>query len=255
MLALLLAGCGSGESRSAATRSATSSATASTSTSRSLRSHPGGEALPTKAQALSYIRAVNLRLSDLPAGYEVEPRKEEHEGPAEKALSHQFLRCLVGGAGQGVGGAHSKENIAKGDANYQRKGRSLAAMHVGSSVSVVPSAAVAVQEMQLLNRGQASACFGEFMRRVFGRAAPKLHIGKVTASTVAPSGKGSFGLKLVAQIHYNGVKIPFYFGMYGFASGRAEVMLTIFSMFAPMPAEAVHRLYALLQQRAAANSL
>lgn len=160
----------------------------------------------------------------------------------------QLARC--------VGGGHAQRAIASSGAKFQHKVRNVAAVQIESSVSVTPSAAIARKEARLFGSGRTSACFAEFVRHEFGLAASGgAQVGKVRSASVTPSGKGSFGWKVVAPVHFKGVSVSLYVGIYGFVEGRAQVMLSTFSMFTPIPADAVRHLYALLQQRAKTHSL
>jgi hypothetical protein len=246
-----LAGCGKGGLITVTTpaHSATTASAPAT--------HPGGApAAPqtggtlTKAQAQAFVRAVNLKDTDVP-GFRVSgEHKHEPETSAEKRLKPELRHCF--------GSAGETKALAESSSGKFERSAGLASQSASSEVTV-GSSALTAKELGAIRGGHLPACLSHYFELLL--ESQDLHgasVGPVSSkegSPPAPGMTGSFGLRFTATITLRGVRVPFYVDILGFADGPAEVTLSTFGLPQPFPATLEDQLFSLLVERARAQKL
>jgi hypothetical protein len=235
----LLAACGS-----TSRQPVTSSAKVASSATGPARTQP--PLAPTRATA--YAHALNLTAADVP-GFALAARHGEHESPAERHLEHETARC-TGGAGfnHGLAEASSEE--------FERKGRT-GAQSVSSSVTVLPTSAVAVKELMALRSGHVRSCVAHYLGLLFrGQRYEGATIGPISIESGTPPAfgtAGGFAWRVHTTIVGHGIATPYYMDTLGFVNGPAVVALLTYGFPRPFPARIEQGLFSLLAQRAKAR--
>lgn len=210
----------------------------------------GGKSSEAKTKALAFIRAVNLRASDVP-GFSSKAREKERSTPAEKRAGHELQRCL--------GRAPEAGPLAeRSSPSFQRGGTSIAQQSVSSSVTIARSSAVAAKEVSEVSSAHARSCFTHYLEQLFsGLEAGGAKVGLISiahGTPPAPPGGASFGLRATASLIVRSVHIPFYLDILGFVQGAREVILQTWGIPAPFPSASEQQLYTLLLERAKAHA-
>jgi hypothetical protein len=204
----------------------------------------------TKAQAIAFARAVNLRQSDLP-GFNGSSGRHEQETPKENRLQAQLARC--------AGTVSAKYQVAEASSKEFEREENVASLKVQSGVTVMQSPALAARELAAVHSKRGRECLSTYVTALF-----KTHkydgasVGPVSVSSgspPAPGVTGSFGLRVTTTIVLHNVSIPFYMDSLGFVDGPAEVSLNTFGLPTPFPAATEERLYQLLLSRSKAHGL
>ena len=222
--------------------------TASTSTA------PGGAAGTTsKAQALAFARAVNLRAADVPGFKASAKTPAEHESAAEKRLEEKLRGCL------GVSGTKGVAEVAEAGSPEFKRALGPFSQTVSSSVSVATSAAGAARELKAMRAPGVPTCVAHYFELIL----KSKKLGHVTVAPVsvaagsppAPGTSGSFGWRFRSGLGIRGIEIPFTLDILGFIDGPAEVTFESFDLPRPLPASTEERLFTLLVQRARSHPL
>lgn len=220
-----------------------------------------GEAPITKAEAIAYARMVNLRPGDL-VGTTVS--KAEHEG---KPPSEREAHCM-----RGVGAMPYRRIINRSSAVL---GRSVPGEfdRVSSAVEVLPNAALMVRHNAANRSPRALTCASRlFTSDLSNQSTGQFEYGPVTVSRLPdplPGISGAFEYRIATTIIAGGAapvepadyaprqvkRIPFYFDIFGFISGPAEINLTAIGAPQPVPEKIEQHLLALLYSRAGEHSL
>ena len=244
--AILVAACGK-SSHFSTSRSAHADAT-----TKSKSATKGAETPATKAEAEAFASAVNLSASDLP-GFKAEAH--EHESAKQKAEERELLRCM---AGTGAAQAGTGENLAEADSHEYSREAGPFRVSVSSGVTVVDSAAAAVKELTAIRSEKARGCLKQYLEKLLeGRKfeGSKASLASIKQGTpAAPGTSGSYGWRITANFVTHGVKVPLYMDFLGFVYDRAEVSLFTSGLSAPFPSGAERYLFALLVERAKAQS-
>ncbi len=204
----------------------------------------GGPRLSTKAQALAYARAVNLRAADVP-GFHGSSRSHEHETAAQAQAEHALNRCLGG-----RGGAAALAELSSKDFEAQA---GILSASVSSQVSVARTAALAASELAEFRSPRARGCLMRYLDLLFkgGQYHGAFRVVSIVAGTPpAPGASGSFGWRISSALALRGISVPFYVDVLGFVDGPAEVSLTSSGLPQPFPAAIEQRLFLLLLKRA-----
>ncbi len=213
-----------------------------------------GAARPlTKAQAIAFARAVNLRATDLP-GFRVAPPEHEHETPAEKRLEGEMLRC----AGAPSAKAEHAKELAEVKSPELKIEHDGIADSVSSSVGVARTAATTAKELAAIHSAHARVCVSHYLDQLFkGKAYQGAHFSPFSIASgtpPAPGTTGSFGWRISATIsttvNTHRIAISFYFDILGFVYGQARVSLFSTGVVEPFPAAIQQRLFSLLLGRA-----
>lgn len=217
-----------------------------------------GGPMPSRAQALAFAHAVNLRAGDLP-GFKESPAKREGESASDKQFDRQMRRC-VGAAVTGVlEGAEKGKALADVKSDSFKREAPMLLEEAQSSVEVMRTGGVPRRALALIRSNRVRTCLatalGGMLRHMAGS---KMHgatarlVSVTTTAPPAPGADGSFGWRVAATIATHGVTVPVYFDILAFISGRAAVMLMTSSLPAPFPAATENHLFALLVERAQA---
>jgi hypothetical protein len=205
----------------------------------------------TKAQAVAYARAINLRLGDVRGMTITGPA--EREGSRGQHSSGELERC-VGSASPG------QQLIDIGSPTFGRGG-ALEQSQVSSGVTVLSSAAVAAREFAAIRSARGRACIARFARREFSHeSSGLLHYRAIArAKLTAPvAGIGeSFGLRFTVTFlaTRTGHRFHLYLDFLGFLEGPAEISLNTSGFTRPVSAATERRLFSTLYRRAQAHKL
>ncbi len=254
----LLAACGS-SSHPAPTAARQTASTSSPHKPPVSNAHTGAVEPLTKANAIAFAHAVNLKPTDVPGFLATSRHEHEHETPAEKRLQRELMRC-TSGALEAHGG------LAKASSKNFKLERGILRFSVNSEVSVTRTSAIAAKELMAIRSSHVRACLshylklllqnqfrgGEKSRAILNPNSISLSIAHGTPP--APGATGSFGWRITATITVHNVKLRFYIDILGFVNGRAEVSLFSSGVLRPFPAAIQEHLYWLLLKRAEAHS-
>jgi hypothetical protein len=244
---LLLTACGASTSASdvgAARATAATSPGAASPVSSSRKA--GAESRPTRSQALSFARAVNLIAADIP---EAKPSRQKKRRP--DPVEHP--RC-EGSVGRGP-------KVAEVESLRLIRGSELETEEITSSVTVRPDAAAAAKDLLWLQSRGARECIAHVLSRRFGgKTIKEAHWGRFTVSSLparAPGATGTVGFRIATTLSFpvSEVSVPLYVDVLGFIIGPAEVSLSALSATQPVPPETEQRLLTLLLTRAQAHPL
>ncbi len=255
----LLAACGS-SSHPAPTAAAQSTSTSSPHKPPVSNAHTGTVKPLTKASAIAFAHAVNLKPSDVPGLVATSRHEHEHETPEKKRLEREVTRCTGGALG-----AH--DGLAEASSKDFKLERNILRFSVSSEVSVTRTPAIAAKELAAIRSSHVRACLSHYLklllqnqfleeeksRAIFNPNSISLSIAHGTPP--APGATGSFGWRITATIAVRNVKLRFYLDILGFVNGRAEVSLFSSGVLRPFPAAIQEHLYWLLLKRAEAHSV
>jgi hypothetical protein len=205
----------------------------------------------TKAQAVAYAHAVNLRAGDVPGMARTAPGKSE--GARERSSSRSLARC-AGVMSQG------QQLVDISSPSFTRNG-ALEQEQVSSGVSVLSSAADAAREFAAISSARGRACIARFAEHELSRESSGLlhYRGIVVTRLSAPlSGIGaSFGLRLTATLSSPRTTHRFYLYLdfLGFRDGPAEVSLNVSGFSRPVSMTTERRLLSTLNARARSHTL
>jgi hypothetical protein len=250
----LLTACGSSHH---ATTTAARGASTGAHPARAKEAPTSTEKLRTKAQAIAFARAVNLRATDV-RGFKVSSEHEnEHETAAEKRLEREMLRC-VGAPSPKDEHAEELAEVKSPDLKLEHDGL---AVSVRSSISVARTSAAVARELATIRSAHARTCVSHYLDLLFkGKALHGAHIGAFSIASgipPAPGTTGGFGWRISATfsatVNTHRIAIPIYLDILGFVYRQAQVSLMSTSVVEPFPAAIEQRLYSLLLERAKAH--
>jgi hypothetical protein len=208
---------------------------------------------PTRAEALAFAHAVNLRVSDIPEATTI-PRhgkssgQEKHEETACERLSphgHLF--------------PHS--HIAEVISPWLQRGHELEVEQISSAVTVVSDERLIPSELAALQAPAVRACLARVLTRNFSvKRVRDAHWGRFTISRLpvsAPGTTATLGLRIAGTLNfaYSEVTLPVYVDALGFATGHAVVTVIAASVTQPVPTSTERELVALLLARATAHTI
>jgi hypothetical protein len=199
----------------------------------------------TKAQAVAYARAVNLRASDMPGMTQTAP-----EGPSNESRSSEELRRCAGlGPEHGIVDIHSATFQGPESVGYEK---------VRSGVTVQPTPALASEGIAAAASPRGRACIAHFAQSQYsGKEANGVRLGQVGVTSLpVSSGHGFKTVGVQVTIHTTvtrgsgSVPVIFYLDLLGFALGPAEVDLLAQGAPEPFPRATEERLMSTLMGRA-----
>jgi hypothetical protein len=207
----------------------------------------------TKAQALTFARAVNLTAADAP-GFIATP-KQHSTSASERRLEQELRRCT---------GAHepkllgSRNGVLEASSPDFELEHGILDLSVSSEVSVAQSAAQAAGALPAIHSMSVRACVSRYLTQLL----KSQHTGGATVTGVsiasgtppAPGTSGGFGWRITAKLAYRGIRLNFYLDILGFIDGPAQVTLTSSGALQPFPARVEEELFSLLLARAKAHS-
>lgn len=210
----------------------------------------GASAPITRAQAIAYAHAVNLRAADIP-----EMSTSSPEGVAPTPRHPTFARCY--------GGVSPARRVLKIHSPEFAAGRGAQSQTEASEVEVWPTPSLAARNIAANHTSRYRACFLRFQEGANknlnkGRAGQLLY-GPLTVSSLPdllPGVDGSYGLRITQSLLRGGqVHLHIYHDVFGFLSGPAEIELTATGLSKPVPLATEKRLLSLLYSRAQAHAL
>jgi hypothetical protein len=245
----LLSGCGGGQTASASGGGgATQAVSAATRRADSSKSSTAPRR-PSRAQALAFVRAVNLSVGDLPEA-SVEAKRSPRDDAAERL---EERRCEKG--------LHQGGKLVEGSSPRLKRGKELEVERISSTVEVMRSERTIASEFSAVASPALRKCLARVLtRNLQDKPVREARWGRVTVSKLpvrAPGASDTAGLRItvVLNIPFNEVSVPMYFDVMGFAVGPAEVTLSAFSVTQPVPATTEQELLTLLLARAKAQPL
>jgi hypothetical protein len=233
-----LAGCGSGDTAAVLAPSA------------------AGGAI-TKAQAVVYARAVNLRATDLPRMNASSP---EHEGKAPTRLELALAHCdgeqnPTHRVLNRVSPTFTSPTEDEGESEHEE---------IHSSVEVLPTPAIAARHNEAQISPHGLECIRHFIPAAFAKSdTRRLRYGPVTLQHLPnplPDVPGSFAVRIATSV----LGIPsqiaatpphVYIDILGFLAGASEINLTATGFPEPVAEEAEQHLITTLYNRAQTNKL
>jgi hypothetical protein len=240
----ILGGCGGHGSTPTGTTGSTSST--GTEAPDAHPKHAGSGTSRTKAQALAFAHAVNLRAADVPGFASSHQPAHHRESSAEKRLSRELRKC-VGSPGE----ATALVEASSGE--FERKG-GLLSQSVSSQVTVDQSAALAKAELARFASPRLRSCLSRYFAELLtGLTIHGTRVSGVSTrygSPPAPGTSGSFGLRVTGKLDFHSVQIPFYLDYLGFVHDSAAVSLRSIGTPVPFPAREEEQLFSLLVERA-----
>lgn len=201
------------------------------------------DAAPTKAQATAYARAVNLQPADLPGtSIVVDP---EVEAPAETQVEREERRCagVKARPGAAVANIYSAK-VASGGTQF------------ASAVEVLRSPIVATHNVAAERSQRGRACFQHFFPLALAANGPRVGTAKLNPLPFPLPRVRGYGQEVV--VIEQGVPTSvghLHLDSFGFASGPAEVNLTVTFLHQPPSKATETQLLSLLYGRAKAHKL
>lgn len=203
---------------------------------------------PTKAQALAYGAVVNLRPADLP-GFKSSPN--EATTSPERRVDAEVASCAGG-----VPPGHAVAEV--GSPQFEHEAN-LAHQLVSSEVTVMPTAALAMQNLNAIKSAKGQECIKHYLNVLLTdrvKTAVTIEGGSVSAlPTQAPGTDGAFGMQMSMTVTGGGAQFPLYLDVMGFVSSSAEVTLMAGGLPQPFPQASEKQLFSLLVSRASAHSI
>jgi hypothetical protein len=233
-----LAGCGSGDTAAVLAPSA---------------AH--GTGAVTKAQAVAYAQAVNLRAADLPRMNTSSP---EHEGKAPTRLELALARC--DGEQDPLQRVLNRvsptfTSPTEGEGEHEE---------IHSSVEVLPTATIAAKHNAAQISPRGLGCIRRFFPAAFAKSdTRRLRYGPVTLHHLPdplPGTPGSFAVRITTSVLGVPSQIAatpphVYIDILGFLAGASEINLTATGFPEPVAEEAEQHLLTTLYNRAHASRL
>lgn len=199
----------------------------------------------TPSQATTLANQINLTSADVP-GYSSSPNAES---AADKQSGAQLAAC--------AGGVPPSKNIADVNSPNFSAGSGLTQMQTSSNVVVLPSSALVQQNLKALTSAKGHACLNTFVSNELSKstsAGVTFNSGTITSLPTSTAGTdGGFGIRFIISAAAQGVHIPFYLDVLGFAKNSTEVELEALGISKPFPAAEESHLYSLLVSRADAH--
>jgi len=205
----------------------------------------------TKARAVAFARAVNLRAADLPRfrnlGLAPEPQ------PRTNTSDPEFARCV---------GVKPNRYVASVQSPGFIHGRfRTQAELVTSKVIVLPTVSLAARELTILNSARGRSCFARLLIRPESTSATEAHLSvdRVSwSSPTLPPPAHDFEVRvsgILTRIHTRIRPIHLYIDMLGFINGPAQIYLVDTAWESPARSSTERRLLSLLYTRAEAHKL
>lgn len=241
-----LGGCGKG-----GTPPPTTASVGANATRRATAPGAPARAAATRARAVAFAHAVNIQAADVP-GFTVSTEHGRKQETATEQRSKRELHRCTGSTGQASA-------LAEASSSELERKAGLASQTVSSSVAVERTPAAAAEVLATFRSGRLRACLSRYFDVILaGSNLHGAHISPVAVrhgSPPAPGMTGSFGLRFTATITVQRVRIPFYVDVLGFVDGPAEVSLLTSGIPEAFPARLEEQLFALLVERAKAQTL
>ncbi len=242
----LLVGCGSGNAAPGKPAPAKSAAPASSSTK------PVGSPKITRARALVFARAVNLRAADIP-GASISRKKEVQRKPTDPGERRELAHC--------ESAVRRVHRLIEAQSPQFTRGEELEKEEIRSYVTVRIDGRQAAPELSPLKSRGVRECVARVLTRRFAdRSIREAKWGRFTVAELpvqAPGTDGTIGIRVATTLtlSFSEVSVPIYFDVLGFASGPVGIALSAVSVTQPVPAATEQRLLSLLLARAKTQPL
>jgi hypothetical protein len=209
--------------------------------------------LVTKAQAVMYAHAVNLRASDLP-GFTSSGSETEAPNPGHLALEE--IRCS--------GGVSHPRRIARIESTEFLAGLGFNGKIMKSAVEVWPTPALVALNNSPSHKSRARACFVRFLialhRRINQERKGRMQIGPFTITTAPhplPGVSHSFRTTVneTRLLRTGAIRAHIYRDIFGFTTGPAEIELEAIGFGHPIPYSTEAQALQLLLHRATAHTI
>jgi hypothetical protein len=201
----------------------------------------------TKAEALAYARAVNLRSSDLP-GLTVKSGEGEHEEDGSAPAERAFASCS--------GGVRPRLRVIERASPTFSGAAPAESEQLGSVVEVMPTRALMERHNAAVHSPRGLACLKHLIPAAMALAnTGRVRFGPV-AITQLPNTlatPGSFATEFTLPIR--GSSADLYVDALGFTAGASEVTVSAIGYPQAVPEEVEQRLLSLLYGRARAHQL
>jgi hypothetical protein len=207
----------------------------------------------TKAQAVAYAHAVNLRAGDLP-GFTID--ESEMEAPKSGRYDLEDIRCR--------GGVNPARRIAKIDSTELSAGRALYGKVMRSIVEVWPTPVLVVSNHTTSHSPRGRACLVREIetvnKQIDRERKGRMQIGPFTITTVPnplPGVSHSFltTINETRLLRTGAIRAHVYRDIFGFVTGPAEVELEAIGYGHPVPTATEARALQLLVDRATAHAV
>jgi hypothetical protein len=209
----------------------------------------------SKARAVTYAHAINLRPTDLPEMTSSSSERELSATPGDRRSSAEFIHCY--------GGVSPALRVAKIQSPEFSLGAGAQAQDIESRVEVWPTSQLAARNNATYNTPRARACFARSLealhRRLNEEGAGLLKFGRFKTATVPIhlAGVSRSFLHTIAETRVrNGqVRLRIYHDTFTFLVGAVEVELVATGFSHPVPTPTEERLLASLVKRATTTQL
>ncbi len=218
---------------------------------------------PTRAQAAAIGQAVNLRSGDLP-GFRASPHRETARDRRDSA---RLAAC--------AGAVSSSRTVAASNSPDFTSGAGLQTEMVNSSVSVLPSAALAARDLAVTKQPKAENCLKRYLNSLLAsQSNGRLTFGQLSLTQFSPAGatssqtlgyrltvtatvggstqvlrRGAAPNRLVANLSVPTATITLYLDLLDFLSGPVETTLDVMAIGHPFSPTVEQRLYGTLVAR------
>lgn len=197
------------------------------------------------SQATTIANQINLTSADVP-GFTSSPNPET---ASDKQGGAQLAAC--------AGGVPPSKNIVDINSPNFSAGSGLTQTQTSSNVVVLPSSALVQQNLTALTSAKGHACLNTFVSNELSKSTSSgvtFNSGTITTLPTSTAGTdGGFGIRFIVSASAQGVHIPFYLDVLGFAKNSTEVELEALGISKPFPATQEAHLYSLLVSRADAH--
>lgn len=197
------------------------------------------------SQATTLAGQINLTSADLP-GYSSQANPVT---ASDKASAATLAACS--------GGVSPTKEIVDINSPQFSAGSGLAQRQASSNVTVLPTAADVQQDLKALTSAKGHTCLSSSLNAALthtGTPGVTFSSGTITTLPVSTAGTdGGFGARVTVNATAQGLHIPFYVDVFGFAKSSTQVELETFGINKPFPAAEETRLITLLIGRANAH--
>jgi uncharacterized protein YceK len=245
----LLSGCGAGQTASASGGGDSTQTASATTRSADPPKSATARRGPSRAQALAFVRAVNLSVGDLP-----EASVYKWRAPASTAAERREENTCEKGS-------ERARLLAAAASPKLRRGQELEIEDIGSEAGVLSSESPIAHDFALARSRSLRECLARVLtHNLDDRPIREARWGHVTVSRLAvdaPGAGDTAGVRVVAilSIPFSEISVPVYVDFLTFSVGPGVVTLTAASATQPVPATTEQELVSLLLERAKAQPL
>lgn len=206
-------------------------------------------ALPTRAQARAYVRAVNLRVTDIPEASVTHWRRTH----SSAQLRAQARRCEAR--------LHGPQPLVEESSPKLKRGHELEVEQFVSGSAVLTNSAAARRTVAVAQSPAVLECTAKVLTHELAlNPLRNARWGKVTTSKLqvpVAGASATYGMRIEARVELpaSEITVPIYYDEVGFLDGHAGVTLGALSITQPVPENTEQELLALLFARAKSTPL